>query len=471
MKVLLLTTPGNVSRQSVYFPLGLGYISAILEKHGIDIRILDSASEKSSWKEFKKKITKSDADIFGVACNTHTRFDCFKAARIIKEINPNAKTILGGPHMYTTDLDTLKNIPEIDAIVRGEGEFTMLELVNKLERNKSLKDVKGVTYREGNRIIRNPERPLMDNLDRLPFPARHLLSLRKYQIQNQSVPVMFSRGCSMSCVFCGNRVMWGRRVRFRSPESVGDELEYLVNEYNVDFINVLDDTFNINPKWAMKVCDEIINRKLDLKCRLRIRADRLTEELVKKMKIIGCKWAGIGLESASPRILKRIRKLVTVDQVRDSIKLCVKYGINPKVFTMANLPGETFEDMKMTLAFSRMIKRKYREQVDIALKPAIAVIYPGTDLENLAYTKGILPRKFRWSQQYYNLKNIIVGVDPRVPIYENIRIEKLAAFFFKEHVISETFYNLKSIAISKNKFRDIIGPTIHYFSRFIYWDG
>ena len=149
------------------------------------------------------------------------------------------------------------------------------------------------------------------------------------------------------------------------------------------------------------------------------------------MKIIGCKWAGIGLESASPRILKRIRKLVTVDQVRDSIKLCVKYGINPKVFTMANLPGETFEDMKMTLAFSRMIKRKYREQVDIALKPAIAVIYPGTDLENLAYTKGILPRKFRWSQQYYNLKNIIVGVDPRVPIYENIRIEKLAAFFFK----------------------------------------
>lgn len=254
----------------------------------------------------------------------------------------------------------------------------------------------------------------------------------------------------------------------------------LIEKYHTNRFDFWDDTFNINPKQAKAICDEILRRKLDIDWYCRVRADNLSEELVKKMAKAGCISVGMGVESGSPKILKTIRKMLTLEEIYAAIDLFVKNGIVTKLFIMCDHPGETLNDIRMTIEFRRKIKKKYlRGKVGVVRKPSVSTIYPGTDLEAIARKRGMLPKDFSWSKPYYHPRNILVGADPSVPIFEEILSEKLAAFFLKENVVIDTMMNLKYLFTNSPKdtgevkeiAKDLLRPAKDYMVRFALWDS
>jgi radical SAM superfamily enzyme YgiQ (UPF0313 family) len=243
---------------------------------------------------------------------------------------------------------------------------------------------------------------------------------------------MASRGCSHRCIYCNNPVIGGGFVRFRSPKKVVDEIEFLISEYGYEGIDFWDDTINISPKWTLKLCDEIIRRKLRFFWYCRARVDKLSQTLLKEMVKAGCIDIGLGVESGSPRVLKNIRKGITLAQVHRAIKLCAKFNLITNAYFMYNLPGETLEDFRMTLALMEKLETYGKS---IKCFGQITKIYPGTELESIAKKRGILPKNFSWSKPYYKWINKIVSVDPAIPIFEWINISSL--------IITTFVHNLK----------------------------
>lgn len=449
MKITLIVPPEGYTTRMGTHTLGLTYIAGVLEAGGHSVEIIDSIIEKLSWNGFENKIKKSNADVFGITCDTNSRFKVFKAARKIKELL-DVPVILGGPHVTFTDVDTLSCINDVDIVVRGEGEYTMLELVNALEKGENLRDVKGISYRENGQIVKNPAREPVKDLDSLPFPARHLLPLKKYNEKLEVIErikcagVIFSRGCPNRCTFCSESAFWGKPFRLASPKRAVDEIEFLINEYGYNAFDFWDSTFNLLPKWSMQICDEILKRKLDIKWYCRIRADRANRELLEKMKASGCIALGVGVESGSPRILKSIKKSITIDQVKDLAKLAMELDFHTKFFFMYNLPRETLNDIKMTFNLMRELE-SYGNKIQAPI--AHTQIYPGTEIEIIAKNMGILPLNFSWSEPYYNLKNKLIGENPEIPLFEQIKSPVLLRLRYSNDIrtVMKTLKTLQSL--------------------------
>jgi anaerobic magnesium-protoporphyrin IX monomethyl ester cyclase len=242
MNVMLVFPPQGFTSKDVMPHLGLAYLAAVLEKNDIQVEILDAQVEKLSRTDLKKKYLHSKPDIVGITSLTEMRFESFEAAKIAKKSLPESTVIMGGPHASLAAHDTLLNVPSVDIIVRGEGEYTFLETCKTLENKGDLESVKGISYRcDGGEIIHNDHRQLIKNLDILPFPAYHLLSIEKYNFK-LNVPhvgklsalnVITSRGCPIGCAFCATSKMLGKKWRARSPSNVLEELEYLIDTYGI----------------------------------------------------------------------------------------------------------------------------------------------------------------------------------------------------------------------------------------------
>ncbi|WP_287584753.1 radical SAM protein [Candidatus Borrarchaeum sp.] len=440
MKIVLCTPPEDFSGKEQTPPLGLAYLAAVLESNNYDVEIIDSRCERLNFKQFVNKIKKANGDLFGITCYTHARFNVFSTAKLIKMVLPQVSVVVGGPHVFSTDVDTLSSVSEIDIIVRGEGERSFLELVQCVERGESLKKVSGITFRQNNKIIATPSADWIANLDDLPMPAWHLLPLEKYnsKVTDESVfgkdfididclGVMSSRGCPYRCIYCNNPILWGGFVRFRSPKRVVDELEFLISEYGYEGIDFWDDTINVSPKWTLKLCDEIIRRKLKIVWYCRARVNNLNRTLLMEMVKAGCVSIGLGVESGSPNILKNIRKGITLAQVHRAVKLCAKFKLLTKIFFMYNLPGETLKDFRSTLALMDKLET-YGESIKCL--GGITRIYPGTELESIAKRRGILQKNFSWSKPYYNRMNRLLSIDPTIPIFEWMNTRDLLKMTF-----------------------------------------
>jgi len=249
MKVQLIIPPGGYlaerwSKGSTMPPLGLLYIGAVLEKEGIDVRIVPADMKNMSWGDIKQDILDYEPDIIGVTSTTENRFQSFNLVKLAKKIFPQAMAIMGGPHASMAAEDCLAHIPELDLVVRGEGEETMTELCRWHQEGKdldALDSISGISFRIDGKVKSNPARPLIKDLDSLPYPAFHLVAFEDYnftfpvpgQGELPSVNIMSSRGCPFKCNFCATPINWGRNVRMRSPENVVDEIEGLIERYGV----------------------------------------------------------------------------------------------------------------------------------------------------------------------------------------------------------------------------------------------
>lgn len=430
MKVQLFVPPGGYfaerwSKGSSMPPLGLLYIGAVLEKEGIETRIVPADMKKMNWGKIKQEILDYEPDLVGVTSTTENRFQSFKLIQLAKRVYPPALTIMGGPHASMAAEDCLSHIPELDLVVRGEGEMTMLELCRCFREGKYSEgsdSIPGITFRKNGRIQSNPSAAPIQDLDGLPYPAFHLIPFEEYNFkfpvpgkgELPSVNIMTSRGCPFDCNFCATPVNWGRKVRMRSPENVIYEIEKLIREYGVKVIFFFDDTFNANARRVEKICDLIIERKLYIYWKCDVRIDLIDKPLLAKMKEAGLFHLSFGLEAGSERVRNRIiGKKVDVEDFHNLVKWCRELEVIPNAFFIFSHPTETWEEAQETIK----IIEQYGEGIEASI--AILHIYPGTPLEKTAKKSGVLPDDFSWAKKHPSEIITLPTAQGDVPLYKD----------------------------------------------------
>lgn len=391
MKVTFLNPPQTTSKYKflgVVAPsLGIGYMAAVLEQNNIDVDVLDASALDLSYDEVGDEILKRNPDIVSITALTPTMGVALDSADKIKQVKPDTVVVLGGYHP-TFEYESVLAEESVDVVVRGEGEYTFLELVQTIEKGGDLKDVKGLAFHDktDGSVYLTPERPIIENLDELPFPAFHLFPMEKYRILNISTniaTIITTRGCPMQCSFCSSAALHGNKLRRRSYENVVDEVELRLNEENIDTIAFMDDTFTLNKKFVKDFCAEIKRRNLEFWWGCTSRVDTLDEELLQIMKDAGCITLFIGVESADQQMLEKMNKNITVSKTENAFKLARKVGIRTIASCVIGMPEDTRESIYQTIDFVKKLDPNY------ALY-SLATPYPGTRFYNETFKKDLI---------------------------------------------------------------------------------
>ncbi|MFC1857626.1 B12-binding domain-containing radical SAM protein [Thermodesulfobacteriota bacterium] len=377
-------------------PLGLAYLAAALETAGVEVKVLDFVVFPYSKKIIESVLKEFSPDFVGVTAVTMTFDNAVRIIRDTKRIDPDILTVMGGPHVTFCAPDVLKSCPEIDVVVVGEGEETIVDLVRTAKGTSGWHTVKGLVFRNGAAIITTPKRELIGNIDDLAEPARQLLPLGRYRALGMPVSMTTSRGCPFKCIFCIGRKMGGQTVRYRNPQKVVDELESL-SILNFNQINIADDLFTANKKHCFAICNELIKRGVKVAWSAFARVDTLSKDLLKLMKEAGCHTLGFGVESADAGILEHINKGITIGQVIQAIDACLETGITPQASFILGLPGETPETLKETVRFGEELKKMGVLHGYHLLAP-----FPGTEVRENSDAYGIKIISHDWSEYHAN---------------------------------------------------------------------
>ncbi|HEX2606050.1 MAG TPA: radical SAM protein [Flavisolibacter sp.] len=337
-----------------YVPLGILYIAAFLDRNGYLTQVFDSTF--SDFDSFCRNLLKEQPDVIGIYTNLMTKINVLHMIRFIRSqaVLHRTRIILGGPEVRNHVSNFLHH--GADVLVLGEGEETMLELVQVYEKEAMapIHDILGIAYLENGQVRQNAERTKIRELDTLPFPGRHKVNLQLYLDAWKSrhgvstISINTMRGCPYSCKWC-SRAVYGQSYRRRSPSNVADEMEAIQNTYSVDSIWFVDDVFTISHKWLQQFAEEIRRRKIRLSFECITRADRMNEEVIQLLKESGCFRVWIGAESGSQKIIDKMDRRVEVGQVRDMIRSARAGGLQAGTFIMVGYPGETKEDIYETV--------------------------------------------------------------------------------------------------------------------------
>lgn len=383
--------------------LGIGYVAAVLEKHGYEPKIIDNRIQYTEYEQLSQKLRELNPDVIAFTSTILAIDACTALAKKLKNDFPDKLFVLGGPHITSLPKQTMEN-KVFDLGVLGEGEYTFLDLMRELEKPKpDLGKVKGLVFRKARKLVFTEPRPFVENLDELPFPALHLYPpLNKYHPVPASykklpfVHIMSSRGCPYQCIFC-DRTVFGNRFRARSAKNVADEIEHLIKDFGIKEFKFFDDMFSLDQQRVMDICNELERRKIHLPWSCTTRVDRVSEELIKRMAEAGCWQIAFGLESGSQKILDKMKKGIKLEQSRKAVKWCQKYGIDVRAFFVLGMPGETKETIRETVQFAK----------DLGLDmPTFytLMIYPGNELFHIVHKEGkLLHSDF---SQYSSLINV-----------------------------------------------------------------
>lgn len=424
MKVLLINPPYFNSKYKfiglVAPPLGIAYMAAVLEENNIDVEIIDAAALEMSWETLEAEIKRRSPGLVAVTALTPTIDKALETAELTKKICPQATVVMGGYHP-TFNYHEMLAKDYVDIVVMGEGEHTMLELVETLDEGGDLKNVKGIAYEGGV----TPPRPLINDLDELPFPARHLLPMDHYKILNMKLhtaTMISGRGCPMQCSFCASAALHGNRLRMRSPENVVDEMEHLINDHNSGMIAFMDDTFTLKPSRVEEICDEIKRRNMDVYWGCTARADTLSEKLLRKLSDSGCITMFLGVESADQQQLDRVNKQMTIEKIRQAFKLSRENDIRTIASVVLGMPGDTKESIGRTIKFVRELNPSY------ALF-SLATPYPGTRFYQEAVQDNLLKVK-DWSK-YTLLSPVLETVDCSLDELKKMQTKAFRQFYLR----------------------------------------
>lgn len=431
-------------------PYSLLFIQNYLLSNNIQSRIIDLCWQKP---DELFEITKyTENPIVGVTAQPHSVLMALDIIKQVKESNKNSIIVVGGNFFTNTHRDVLNRFKEVDVVVRGEGEITFYELVNAIQNNIGFDTIDGITYRNNGSIIENKNRESERDIekfalkyDKLPLINRFKegILLRNYEKENyRSFPVFLGRGCSRKCAFCEYNQF---KYRVRKIPYILQEIDYLIKNYSAEYFSFADTSLCENKNFIKEFCEVLIEKYPHIKWSCEARVDTPLEVL-ELMAKAGCISIAFGLESGSENVLKAINKNIDLLQTFEFVKASYSLNIRSHMFLMVSLPGETEKDAMQTIKVCRELS-KYVTSMSIS----VTQILPGTELERIAYEKGILANDFSYyDERFYH--SYTQYSDPHIPLYiELLNIDFIESFLQKMMDISAQKYDNLSVLMRKAK--------------------
>lgn len=403
MRIAVIATPYPLE-EFPSPPLGISYVAAAFAKAGCEARIFDYIISSYSREKLARQLAEFQPDAVGVGCVTLNFYEAQRILRDVKSCEPDILTMIGGPHVSFTAEETLRRYPDIDVVFIGEADDTIIEFAPLIYQKEKWPDIAGIAYRREGRIIRTGKRELLRDINLAPLPSRGLLSSSRYRALGFPVSMITGRGCPHGCIFCVGRRMVGAKVRRRDPQQVLDEIEEILN-LGYERINIADDLFASDTERVKIICDGIRQRDLKFIWSAFARVDTVSQEMFDAMASVGCDSVSFGVESGNPEMLKRIRKGIKLQQVRQAVQMCKQAGMIPHASFMVGLPGETRETLRQTAEFAKSLDIQYGYHY---LTP-----FPGTTLSEKInrYDLEILTQD--WSK--YDANDAIVRTSELTP--------------------------------------------------------
>lgn len=403
------------------FPLGLGYIAAVLREARHKVKVIDLNAQDETEEKLKERIKTGEFDIVGLTAMITQFKEIKRISFLLKDIS-NVKIILGGG-LGTVVPEMMLKETGVDIVIVGEGEKTVVEVAQRIENQQSIEDLNGIVYRENGNIIKTPSQKLIEGISSLPFPAWDLFPMEKYfqkaevAFPRRSISIITSRGCPYRCSFCFHGI-FGHRYRSRSPENVVEEIELLVKRYGVRGVKFEDDTFILDRQRICKICDLLIEKNIRLMWTCNGRVNLIDKDLLDKMKSAGCVAILYGIESGNQKILNNIDKGIEVSKAREVIRLTWETGIVPHGFMMLGMCGETRQTIQESINFCK--------EVRIPAEFTIATPAPGTRLYQEAIDRGKIDSLEKlvkgWDHWF---EKVLVNLTD-IPDNELIRLKKQA---------------------------------------------
>ncbi|MFH1503099.1 MAG: radical SAM protein [Candidatus Diapherotrites archaeon] len=430
-KVLLVTSscedtpfvPEGRFNELSHYPIGLAYLYSYIESKGFDVKMLshNHKSDKDCFKEVIEEIENFSPDIVGFQILTSNRVSSYHLIEYIHQNYPKIKIIVGGIHVTIMYKQLIEKYPFLIAVL-GEGEITLFELIKELDKKSpNLKKIDGLGFYKNNSVMRTKPRKLIENLDTLPFPKHELFFKNP---KRDSGCLLTSRGCYFSCSFCCLNPEAKRIVRFRSPKNVVDEIEYMVKSFpQMTEIFIHDDSFFSNNERVIKICDEIIKRKIKMNFVCEGRIKPISSEMIKKLEQANFKRVLLGIESGDNGILKACHKGINQEDILHAFKLFSKSSINLKTLLIIGLPGENIGTIKETVRFIKKCQKiKYVSYGNI--KPLL-MVFPGTEVYEIAKSKGMINDNYWLSEKVIPLYTIENSYE-RLKELGNILLDNIA---------------------------------------------
>ncbi len=385
------------------YPTNLMYLSAFLKKEGHSVSLIDFEVEPNRVRSLQQEIFQGQFQVIGITSMTPSYPNACFIASLIKKHFPQIPIIFGGVHSTLLPEEVLRENPGVDYVIRGEGEFTFIELLKVLQNPSfvDLEKIKGLSFQRDGKLFHNPDRELIGDLDTLPFPDHTVLNRKKYtepispglyrDKHNRIAEVYTSRGCPFQCKFCSTRLIMGQICRWRSIKNVIQEIDHLIRDHGYNYIFFHDDNFTLQKSRVLLLCKEIKKRNIRWSCITRV--DCIDEEIIHAMKDAGCDKLFLGVESGSPRILKKIEKRITPIQIVKAFQWAHNYKIKTQAYVMVGHPTETVEDIKKSISLVRRINPDF-------LFVSIFIPYPRTEFYQEAIEKGFI-KVGNWQQSLF----------------------------------------------------------------------
>ena len=420
-------------------PTDLMYLAAVAEQEGLEAKIVDYSQGGDLEKDLKE--FKPDYLVANVA--TPTFKNDISVMTIAKEICPDIVTIAKGAAFLTVAFEVMYFQKDLDIIICGEPEETLKEIV----RGNPFESIKGIYYRDDIRVKFTGARPFIEDLDNLPFPARHLVDNNLYRRPDNNkvqAVIKVSRGCPFHCFFCLATPVSGAKVRKRSPENIVAEIRECVEKYGITNFVFWSDIFNIDKEWTLDLCQKIIDSGLKITWSANTRADTADEEMAQKMYESGCRLVSIGVESGSQEMLDKIGKKITLDDVRLTVKIFKKAGIKIYNYFVIGLPWEDEDTVEDTIDFAIELDSDF-------ISFYTATPLPGTRFYDYAKANRLIDSDTSFSSAYFypSVNTHYLSKDKVFELHK--KAEK--RFYLRPSYIFKTLIGIKSFEEFKNYFR------------------